>query len=32
MAWGIGTLPVPVRFRGPMMDALTRLDFIKVYK
>ena len=32
MAWGIGTLPVPVRFQGPMMDALTRLDFIKVFK
>ena len=32
MAWGIGTLPVPERFQGPMMDAFTRLDFIKVAK
>ncbi len=32
MAWAIGTLPVPERYQGPMMDALRRLDFIKVYK
>jgi antitoxin CptB len=32
MAWGIGTQPVPERFQGPMMDALKRLDFIKVFK
>ena len=32
MAWGIGTLPVPERFQGPMMDAFTKLDFIKVAK
>jgi antitoxin CptB len=32
MAWAIGTQPVPERFRGPMMDALQRLDFIKVAK
>jgi antitoxin CptB len=30
MAWAIGTQDVPERFRGPMMDALQRLDFIKV--
>ena len=32
MAWGIGTLPVPKRFHGPMMDAFRKLDFIKVAK
>jgi len=32
MAWAIGTLPVPERYRGDMMDALMRLDFIKVFK
>jgi antitoxin CptB len=32
MAWAIGTLPVPERYQGPMMDALRQLDFIKVYK
>ena len=30
MAWAIGTQPVPARFQGPMMDALRKLDFIKV--
>jgi antitoxin CptB len=29
MAWAIGTLPVPQRYQGPMMDAFKRLDFIK---
>ncbi len=32
MAWGIGTLPVPVQFEGPMMDAFCQLDFIKIAK
>ena len=32
MAWAIGTQPVPERYRGAQMDALMRLDFIKVYK
>ena len=32
MAWGIGTLPVPERLQGPMMDAFRKLDFIKVAK
>lgn len=32
MAWAIGTQPVPERFAGPMMDALRKLDFIKVGK
>ncbi len=30
MAWGIGTLPVPPRFEGPMMDAFRKLDFIRI--
>ena len=30
MAWGIGTLPVPLRFEGPMMDAFRKLDFIRI--
>ena len=32
MAWAIGTQPVPERYEGPMMDALRKLDFIKVAK
>lgn len=32
MAWAIGTLPVPDRFQGPMMDTLKRLDFIRIAK
>ena len=30
MAWAIGTQPVPERYAGPMMDAMRRLDFIRV--
>ena len=30
MAWAIGTEPVPERFAGPMMNAMQRLDFIRV--
>ena len=32
MAWAIGTLPAPARFRGPMLDAMKRLDFIRIAK
>ncbi|MDP9085145.1 MAG: succinate dehydrogenase assembly factor 2 [Pseudomonadota bacterium] len=32
MAWAIGSLPVPERYQGSMMDALQKLDFIKVNK
>ena len=32
MAWAIGTQAPPERFAGPMMDALRKLDFIKVAK
>ena len=30
MAWAIGTEPVPERHAGPLMDAMQRLDFIRV--
>jgi len=30
MAWGIGILPVPARYEGPMMDAFRKLDFIRI--
>ena len=30
MAWAIGTADPPERFQGPMMDALKRLDYIRV--
>ena len=32
MAWAIGTKPAPERYEGPMIDALRKLDFIKVAK
>ena len=32
MAWAIGTEAVPDRYQGPMLDALRKLDFIKVAK
>jgi antitoxin CptB len=32
MAWAIGTQEPPQRYQGPMMDALRKLDFIKVAK
>jgi antitoxin CptB len=32
MAWAIGTQAAPERYQGPMMDALRKLDFIKVAK
>ena len=32
MAWAIGTQVPPERFAGPMMDALRKLDFIRVAK
>ena len=30
MAWAIGTQPVPERYAGPMMEAMQKLDFIRV--
>ena len=32
MAWAIGTAEAPERFRGPMLDALKKLDFIPVHR
>jgi len=32
MAWAIGTQEAPERYHGPMLDALQKLDFIKVAK
>ena len=32
MAWAIGTQAVPERFAGPMMEAMQRLDYLKVAK
>ncbi len=28
MGWAMGTIAVPDRYKGPMMDTLKRLDFI----
>jgi len=30
MAWAIGTAEAPDRFAGPMIDALKRLDYIRI--
>jgi len=30
MAWAIGTQEPPKRFHGPMIDALKRLDYIRI--
>jgi len=30
MAWAVGTAAPPERFAGPMIEALKRLDFIRV--
>ena len=32
MAWAIGTLAVPVRYEGPQMQAMRKLDYIVVVK
>ena len=32
MAWAIGTQEVPARYQGSLVDALKKLDFIKVAK
>lgn len=32
MAWAIGTQDVPERWRGPMMEALTQLNFVPIQK
>ena len=30
MAWAIGTLPVPERYAGPLMQQMQKLDYIDV--
>ena len=30
MAWAIGTRPVPDRYQGDMMTALSKLDYIRI--
>jgi antitoxin CptB len=30
MAWAIGTATAPERFEGPMMQALRKLDYIRI--
>lgn len=30
MAWAMGTLPMPARWDGPMMDAMRNLDFVPI--
>jgi antitoxin CptB len=30
MGWAMGTIPVPAVVDGPMMDAMRRLDYIKL--
>ena len=30
MAWAVGTQAPPARFEGPMIEALQRLDYIRV--
>jgi antitoxin CptB len=30
MAWAVGTAEAPERFAGPMIEALQKLDYIKV--
>ena len=30
MAWAVGTADAPERFEGPMIEALKRLDYIRI--
>lgn len=30
MSWAIGTLPIPERYRGDMLVALKKLDYIRI--
>ena len=30
MAWAVGTAEAPARFAGPMIDALKRLNYIRI--
>ena len=30
LGWALGTLPVPARYDGPMMEAMRRLDYVVI--
>lgn len=30
MAWALGTAPAPARFQGAMLEALQRIDYVKI--
>ncbi len=30
MGWALGTIDIPNEFAGPMMDEMTKLDFVKL--
>lgn len=30
MAWALGTLPVPEKYAGSMMDAMRKLDYVDI--
>jgi antitoxin CptB len=32
MSWALGTATPPERFAGPMIDALQKLDYIRIAK
>ncbi|MEO6199075.1 MAG: succinate dehydrogenase assembly factor 2 [Sphingomicrobium sp.] len=32
MAWAIGTAEAPERFRGPLLEAMQKLDFIPLHR
>jgi antitoxin CptB len=32
MAWAMGVVGVPERWQGPMMERLTRLDYVRIEK
>ena len=32
MAWALGTATPPERFAGPMLDAMKRLDYIRIVR
>lgn len=30
MAWALGTMPVPDRYKGPLMRAMQKLDYVEI--
>ena len=32
MAWAVGKSEAPEQFRGPLLEALRKLDYIRVHK